>query len=172
MLINDLRADASLAPYIRQTCCETDFCVDFDPAIPADDYLVVKVDDFYNAAVPNPDTPKSPDCLIVQRCAAGHFHVHVVELKNVKYQSDLDQEAIWDKFHTCLTDFMSDRFRSYFYKEDYDFKLQLYLVAGRVRPSYTMNFELDWLLSIRPLQFANKFYGVKPENPNPLIRPC
>jgi len=172
MLLNDLRADASLAPHIHQTCCENDVCVDFDPAIPPTDYLVIKVDDFYNATIPNPDTPKSPDCLIVQRCSAGHFHVHVVELKNVKSKNYLNSEAIWDKFHTCLTDFMSNRFRIHFYNENHDFKLRLYLVAGRVKDTYAMNFKFDFLLSMRPLQFANKPVGIQGENPNPLIRPC
>ncbi len=171
MLLNDLRADASLAPYIHQFSCENDVCVDFDPAIPQEDYLVVKVDDFYNK-LGLPNTPKSPDCLIVQRCMDGRFHWHVVELKNVKYQSELDAGDIWDKFHTCLTDFMSNRFRSHFYNENYDFKLRLYLVAGKVNDNFTKNFKFDFLLAMRPLQFANKFYGVKPENPNPLVRTC
>ncbi|MCU0346171.1 MAG: hypothetical protein MUC59_04480 [Saprospiraceae bacterium] len=171
MLINDLRADPFLADYRSDTCCERGVCVDFDPSTPKEDYLVLKVDDFYNKQG-LPKTPKSPDCLIVQRCKKGHFHVHVVELKNVKYQSDLDAGDIWDKFHTCLTDFMSNRFRDYFYNEKYDFQLQLYLVAGKVKEKYTQNYSLDFLLTLRPLQFANKFYGVQPENPNPMIRPC
>lgn len=172
MLLNDLRADALLVPHIYQTCCENDVCVDFDPAIPQEDYLVIKVDDFYNATVPNPSTPKSPDCLIVQRCAAGHFHVHVVELKNVKSKSSLDSEAIREKFHTCLMDFMSNRFRLHFYNENYDLKLKLYLVAGRVKETYSKNFKFDFLLSISALQFANKRYLIQGENPNPLVRPC
>ncbi len=172
MLLNDLRADATLAPHIHQTCCENDVCVDFDPAIPPTDYLVIKVDDFYNATVPNPDTPKSPDCLIVQRCSAGHFHVHVVELKNVKARGSLDSDAIREKYHTCLMDFMSNRFRLHFYNENYDLKLKLYLVAGKVKEAYSKNFKFDFLLSISALQFANKRYLIQGENPNPLIRPC
>lgn len=172
MLINDLRNDPLLIGHLSETCCENDVCVDFDPAIPREDYLIVKVDSFYNANVPNPDTPKSPDCLIVQRCAAGHFHVHVVELKNVKYQSSLDLDDLWEKFHNCLTNFMSDRFRPHFYNENYDFKLRLYLVAGRVRDTYAKNFKFDFLLAMRPLQFANRPVGIQGENPNPLIRAC
>ncbi len=171
MLLNDLRADASLAQYIHETCCERAVCVDFDPAIPKEDYLVVKVDDFYKG-LKLAKTPKSTDCLIVQRCVKGHFHIHIVELKNVKYQSDLDAGAIWDKFHTCLTDFMSNRFRSHFYNENYDFKLRLYLVAGKIKDTYAMNFKFDFLLAMRPLHFANKPHAIQPENPNPMIGPC
>ena len=170
MLINDLRAEALLTPHIKPVCCENEVCVDFDPAVSPEDYLIIKVDEFYSANVPNPRTPKSPDCLIVQRCAEGHFHVYAVELKNVKYRRDLDKDDIWDKFHTCLTDFMSNRFRQHFY--EHEFKLKLYLVAGRVRDNYTMNFIFDFLLTLRPLQFANKFYGIRGENPNPLVLPC
>ena len=109
-MIARIKSQPELQPYIKETCCENDVCVDFDPAIPESDYLVIKVDDFYNATVPNPNTPKSPDCLIVQRCAAGHFQIHVVELKNVKSRSSLDSEVIREKFHTCLMDFMSNQF--------------------------------------------------------------
>lgn len=172
MLINDIRADETLAPYLSQDCCENDVCVDFDPAVLPADFVVIKVDTFYNATVPNPGTPKSPDCLIVQRCGDDSYKIYVVELKNVRFQSVLDANDLRDKFHTCLTDFMSNRFRQYFYDLNHQFKLKLILVAGRVKPGYTMNFKLDFLLTMRPLKFADKFYGIEGENPNPLIHPC
>jgi hypothetical protein len=171
MLLNDLRADASLAPYIHQTCCENDVCVDFDPSLSQENYLVIKVDDYYNG-LRLANTPKSTDCLIIQRCMAGHFHVFVVELKNVKRRNELDPDAIRGKFHTCLLDFMSNRFRKHFYKEDYDLKIRLYLIAGRVKDEYTVNFELDFLLSIFAIPFGNKHHLIKGEKPNFLIRPC
>ena len=84
--------------------------------------------------MPSPDTPKSPDCLIVQKCANEQYKIYVVELRNVKSQKNkyIDRSGIRAKFETCLLDFMSDRFRPYFYDERYQFKLHLILVAGKI----------------------------------------
>ncbi|HFA51581.1 MAG TPA: hypothetical protein ENJ95_21410 [Bacteroidetes bacterium] len=172
MFIKELQKNELLAPYIFSDCCENNICVEFDPSISEEDYIVIKIDDFYNATVKSPDTPKSPDCLIVLRCEDGSFHVFIAELKNVQHMGGLNKKDIREKFHTCLTDFMSGRFRDIFYNEKYRFNLKLFLVAGRVRESYSMNFKLDFLLTMRPLQFANKFYGIEGQTPNPIVRPC
>jgi len=174
MLLDDIRADPDLAPFLDTTCCERDVCVDFDPSISKEDYVIIKVDDYYNAKVPSPDTPKSPDCLIILRCKDESFHIFIAELKNVKSQSgkNIQRGKTREKFHTCLTDFMSNRFRNHFYNTAYKLKLQLILVAGKVSPGYIKNFKLDFLLTMRPLQFANKFYGIQLKNPNPIVLPC
>lgn len=171
MLINDLRNDPLLEGCRTDSCCENNVCVNFDPTLSKEDYMVIKVDDFYKG-LKLANTPKSTDCLIVQRCSTGHFHVYVVELKNVKRKNELDPDAIRGKFHTCLFDFMSNQFREHFCREDYDLKIELWLVAGRVRDGYTMNFELDFLLSIFAIPFNNQHHLVRGKDPNPLIRPC
>ncbi|MEK7256393.1 MAG: hypothetical protein AAB316_16685 [Bacteroidota bacterium] len=174
MLLDELRAEPALAYFIKSECCDQGICVDFDPAIPATDFVIIKVDDFYADAIRAGDRPKSPDCLIVQRCADGKFHWFVVELKSVQSQGsgDLKREEIWEKFHTCLTDFMSNRFRQFFYNPDYEFNLHLVLVAGKMAEKFKRNFDFKFLLGLKPLYFANKIIGVQGENPNPLVRPC
>lgn len=173
MLLNKLNEELLLNDFIEKTCCENDVCVDFDENLDENDYLVIKVDDFYaNQVLEN--QPKSPDCLVVQRCKNGHFHIHIVELKNVKTSANqnLNRKDIREKFETCLRDFMSNRFRNYFYDEAFELDLRLYLVAGKVTSKMERNFKFDFLLGIPRLEFANKKYMIQGENPNPMIQAC
>ncbi|MEN0050744.1 MAG: hypothetical protein AAF806_27000 [Bacteroidota bacterium] len=174
MLITQLRKDEDLKDFITQSCCENEVCVEIDEAIEEEDYLVVQLDKYYQAKIKSPNTPKSPDCLIVQKCEQEQHRIFVVELKNVQSQSGkyLERAAIREKFETALLDFMSDRFRAYFYDEDNQFRLYLILVAGNVNEEKTKNFRFDFLLSLRPLRFANRLYAIQGKNPNPLVVSC
>ncbi|MEL6717636.1 MAG: hypothetical protein AAFO82_17670 [Bacteroidota bacterium] len=174
MLITQLKNDENLQNFIIDNCCENEVCIEIDDEIDAEDYLVIKLDEYYQENVKSPNTPKSPDCLIVQICEDERYKVFVVELKNVKSQnnSHLSRSSIREKFETCLLNFTSDRFRPYFYDERNQFQLHLILVAGKVDKEKMKTFEFDFLLTIRPLSFANKRYAIQGKNPNPLIRPC
>ncbi len=171
MMLNELRTDTNLSFFIKEECCDEGICVDFDTSIPVEDYVIIKVDSFYADAIRNNDRPHSPDCLIVQRCQDGHYHWYLIELKNRKSQSGKElKKEVWEKFHTCLTDFMSNRFRHHFYT--YEYKLHLVLVAGKRSEKFNRNFDFKFLLGLNPLYFGGKRVGIQGENPNPLIRPC
>jgi hypothetical protein len=96
-LIETLRNDPDLQPYFCMDCTENDVAAAIDTAITMDKVLIIKVDDFYNNQHLE-NTPKSIDCLIVQLCDEGHYHVYLVELKNVKNAQLLTKEDIREKF--------------------------------------------------------------------------
>ena len=58
MLLDELRAEPALAYFIKSECCDQGICVDFDPAIPATDFVIIKVDDFYADDIRAGDRPK------------------------------------------------------------------------------------------------------------------
>jgi len=165
--------DRNLNGFIDSTCCENNICVDFDENLNNEDYIVIKLDEFYEKQGLE-EIPPTPDCLIIQKCEKGHYHIYAVELKNVdsSKNQDLSRRNIRSKFHTCLTDFMSNRFRDYFYDENYKLILQLFLVAGKVDNNFSKNFKFDFLLGLHWVKFADKYYQIKGENPNPLVQSC
>lgn len=174
MLINELKEEALLLGFIEEKCVDEDniLRVDVSEAINPENVFIIKPDVLYQSLNLGRDTPKSPDCLVIQRCEDGHFHVYAIEFKNTNRRvTDLKNE-IFDKFKTCLNDLMSNRLRNYFYNEEYKLKIHLVLVAGSVREDKIRNFKADFLLSLRPLTFAGRKYMIQLKNPYPLINPC
>jgi len=173
MLIKELKNDIVLQPYICEECEENGVLASISTEIDKENIVIISVDKYYNSF--NEKTrPASPDCLIVQFCHTNTYHVYVVELKNFKKESDLkdEKEQIHKKFSTCLQDFMSNQFRTYFYNLDYILKIDLILIAGHIVDKKIKNFKLDFLLGLNPVSFGNKKYLIKGVNPNPLISRC
>lgn len=169
MLLRKIKEDSILSKYVRDKCEDEGICVNIDIRIPLSDYLVIKVDDFYNE-LPSPRL-KSPDCLIIQRCNSGGYAVTIVELKsyNEAYRfEDRDTE----KFATCLGDFMSNRFSHIF---DYDFKRVQLLFVSKVDVFSSENVDKSRMMRIllqKRFEFRGRKYLITPRVPTPAIKPC
>lgn len=172
MLLEAIHAEPTLNHYIRPTCSENNVGVSFDPSVSATDYLIIKVDDYFNRnIVPN---PRGNDCLIVQRCADNRYKLYLIELKNIdRLRGGEEFKHIRDKFQNCFDILMSDRFRSLFYDENHQFSsIQLYFVSNLVKVKKQKNTKLDALLALKPCHFANKRYAISHSEPFPMITPC
>jgi hypothetical protein len=86
MLIMIKEINSALSKFIKSTCDENGICAQIDPSISADEYVVVKVDDFYNSGVISP-TPPSIDCLITVKNTDSKYSHYLVELKNINSSS-------------------------------------------------------------------------------------
>lgn len=177
MLVNEIRNDPVLQKYICTECVENDFGVSIAPDVDDASIVIVKLDNYYNGETKNPYTPKSADCLIVQRCHDGYFRVFVVELKNAELGT-FRRSDLQEKFNTCLLDFMSNRFRKIFYNPHYEFSLQVLFISDplEIRNAQQVKMKritkLDLLLSLPPLSFANRKLTIKHILPNPVINKC
>ena len=180
MLIDVLKKDAIISRYFCGECKENDVSIEIDNSIVADDILVIKVDDYYNANVPLETRPKSPDCLIIQRCSDNTYILYIVELKNIKNQDGFTVKGIEEKFITCLDDFMSVRFANYFHNNLYDYKsIKLYFISDpynfKENPEKQLKMrghKLDLLIAIRIPKFFNKHLYIDHKIPNPKINNC
>jgi hypothetical protein len=178
MLIDWLKADAVISKFIRMSCSENNVAVTLSNEINPNDLVIIKVDAFYNEEVKNPEDP-SPDCLIIQKCN-GHFHIYIVELKNVNNQKNISVENIVQKFITCLDNFMSERFGNYFHHEDVDIKsLKLFFISDpygfKANPGRQLTLrghKFDVLNSIRIPMFFNMHLYIEPHIPDPTINKC
>lgn len=172
-MIEILSKEAKLKEFICDSCEENFIKVDFSKTIGKSRLLIIKVDAFYNKHVPKPKP--SPDCLIIQHCHDNYYNIYLVELKNIKSLKSESLSHIREKFENCLSDFMSDKFRKYFYDEQIVLKkLELLFVSepNESRDKYSKNTRLDSLLSLPPCWFANKAYLIKHYTPSPIISDC
>jgi hypothetical protein len=173
MLIKRIQEDPILSEFLCDDCEERGVGIDVSTDVKRTDYIIIRVDEFYNKLVPHP--PKSPDCLIIQHCGGNKFVLCIVELKSIESLKTEKLSDIRDKFQSCFDDFMSDRFREYFYDINYEFDIRLLFVSNpRVRKMErkTEPSKLDNLLALRPCRFANRGYLLEHELPNPTIKPC
>lgn len=176
-LIKSLKSDLKLQPFIIPRCEENGLCVVLDASLGADEFLIIKVDAFYNACLDYFDpstrkwtTPASIDCLIVVQCKKqDRYQVLLVEQKNTP--NNPPHQNMRDKFETTLLDFMSNRFRHHFYNTDYHLEIRLLLqiaAVGQGRAFRTIS--ATYAVMLGAMSFANKKYAFQllPE----VIRPC
>ena len=171
-LINLLNEDKILQIHIKPECEDEGLCVDFEETIDRNTTLILKVDDFYNS-LNIAERPASIDCLIIQFCGENKYKLSLVELKNVQRPHHIDSKNLRANFETTLYDFMSNRFRDYFYSEAFDLKIELILCAGKLQTDNSFrSYKLDFLLGIKPFRFDGKLIGINGIPPIPIIRSC
>lgn len=82
MLLSQLRASPVTRNILCDECSENAFKADLNPVINPIDYVIIKVDSYYNS-LPMEERIPAPDCLIVVRCGEGEYSIYVVELKDI-----------------------------------------------------------------------------------------
>lgn len=178
MLIDQLRNDVLINRHFCSECRENNVGIEIDANIGADDIVIINVDEFYaKNAVPQ---PKSPDCLIVQRCSHNSFILYIVELKNIDSPGGFKVEHIVEKFTNCLADFMYIRFPHYFRNPDINYiNINLIFIADPydfknvpVRQEKMTGYKLDALLAVRIPKYFGKYLYINHKLPNPKINNC
>jgi len=76
-MINKIRNHPQLKNFIAQTCAENNISADIAETIPAENVVILKVDQYYNSLNLGHlgKTPPSVDCLIVQKCADNKYSI-------------------------------------------------------------------------------------------------
>jgi hypothetical protein len=179
-LLADVCSDPALSSFLCEACSENGFAVGFNPALAPENRVVIRVDAYYNSlswSATEP-TPPSPDCLIIVRCTDGRYRLYVVELKDVGVARNINRNLgqIREKFKTCLSDFMSNRFRKYFFNERYEYaRLDLWFITnpyGSRPDTKDRGLRYDYMLSDPPLYFLNRKYSVQHSPTHPVVEPC
>jgi hypothetical protein len=170
-LIEALKAEPKLADFIKSSCNDEGIEVQMEEGMEATSIIVIKVDDFYNS-LRQEKTPASIDCLIVQHCGNDNYRLYLVELKNVKTAHSINNQNLEEKFETTLLDFLSNKFRTYFFDEKYKLKLKLILSAGKVKNDFIKSYQLEFLLGLRLFRFQNTILSINGIPPHPIIKKC
>lgn len=174
-LLSIILADETLSPFFCDNCNENGVGVNFDPSLQLNkDYIIIKVDDYYNSNFKNPNIPPSPDCIIIQKCHDERYVIYIVELKSIQSLGPYNLRHIRDKFQTCLSHFMSDLYRKYFYASDLNFHIKLLFICDLFTGNNDKfkTTKLDNLLALPHCSFANNKYNLEHKIPSPIVRPC
>ncbi len=166
-LLEAVKKDEQLSTCLCPTCEENEMAAVIDGRVPTDDFIIIKVDDYYNRFI-HP-APPSPDCLILQKCQNGKFALTVVELKNIRHHRGFRLIHIIRKFQTCLERFMSRDFKSYF-DRDYQ-RLRLIFVTDINFYGREKGLSLKLLLDTR-FKFRSRNYIVMLRKETALVKPC
>lgn len=164
--------------------------VDVDPDLKEDEYVGIKVDDYYNhKKSSDAPTPLSVDYVISVDCACDTYVLYILELKNVKSPQSYTTKEITAKFETTIENFLKTEFGDIFDNARFKYRnIYLYLVtsaySNRVKnESFEAYIKLlekinskdtlvkDQELSLKLFRFHGKILRIKIEvPPYPIIR--
>ena len=167
-MLERIKSDPVLSRFLIPRCEDEGICVSFDSGISAHDYIIIKVDNYYNSLGMS-KTPPSPDCLIVLKCRDNGYSLTLVELKGVGNSKGFELANLVGKFRTCLDDFISIRFKDLLFKDYKDVKL--YFVSEIDVYKRDIGLKMDLLINTR-IHYNGKSYLIRPYMPTPSIKRC
>lgn len=175
-MLDRITEDSELFYIRRQTCCENNYCAEIDENLNEDDYVILKIDEYYRL-LHMQLTPPAVDCLIaVKCCEADSYEVHLIELRNTSSLNGIKIPNIVEKFKTTIHDFMETKFAKIFMDDSVKIKgFYMYLVtnpSNKVSENRFKGTKLDILQSTKPLSFRGLIAQINPVPPSPLIQKC
>jgi len=178
MLIETLKNHNIINRFICNECSDNSISIEVDKNILPDDLLIIKVDDYYNSL--NENRPKSPDCLIIQRCKENSYNIYIIELRNIDSPDGFTVAEIMEKFCTCLDNFMLERFGDIFYHEHFDYLIiKLYFVSDPYhhkrspeKKDKMRGTKIDTLLAERIPKYFGKYIYIEHKPPPYTIGNC
>ena len=167
-MIEKILNDNGLSSFIVENCCEEGVCVTFDSTVSSENYVIIKVDDFFNS-LNLKKTPASVDCLVFQRCLDGSYGITLVELKSSSSSGFLAFETIKQKFQNTIDIFIIGKFPKYFFL-DYK-KFDLYFVSNIEIYKRDLGLKYETLINTK-FMYNGKNRMIKPYMPTPTIKNC
>lgn len=182
MLLDKLSSDPIISQFICEECSENNFAAEFEDKLKkSKNYLIIKVDDYYNSLQTDNQTPPSPDCLIFVKCDdANNYNIYIIELKNIKSKNGFNIKNIRSKFKTCVNSFMKDVIRNYLNDDKLVFNnIKLYFVTDPYnerlcgsRLSKATKMDALLALNTQPFIFDGKRLFIEHKFKNPIITSC
>lgn len=187
--MHQIKDTDELKDYLSYQIEDAGLQVGVDPTLSEDEYIGIKVDDYYMGLRLGGETPKAVDFIVSVDCQCECYNLYVLELKNVNSPQSYTTEEILEKFDTAIERFMKDEFKHIFLNDRYkykDFNLYLVTTAYKKAMEYS-NFEAyarvmekvkqkdtltqDCRLSGKLYRFRNMVRRVEREiPPNPVIK--
>lgn len=127
-MLQRIKNEKTLRPYIRYAIEDAGIEVGVDPGLTEEEYIGIKVDDYYNGLSEN--SPKSVDYVVAVDCSCDAYVLYIIEMKNVNGPKHLLISDIQEKFCNTIEDFLKNRYKEIFLDDKVKYKdLKLYLVS-------------------------------------------
>lgn len=128
-MINMIKKDARLAPYLKTILEDAGIKVEIDQALQKNEFVAIKVDEYY-AGLKMATTPKAVDFVVIVDCQCEWYAMYILELKNVNGPDKLNIADIQEKFGNTINLFLSEAFSEIFLNDRFKYKgVKLYLVS-------------------------------------------
>ncbi len=171
-MISEICKCKSLKKFLRYEFEDEGIKIQVDPTLTTQDYIGIKVDDYYHDTV-RTGTPKAVDFIISVDCQCNNYVVYICEFKNVNSPAYLNIRDIQEKFTNTIEDFMKQRYPNFFDNDRYVYKaFFLYLVSDAYHVSKKFNNHEEYLhyLEVRSDVFKKDTLKVERSLQNKLYR--
>ena len=187
-MVSKIKNNPKLKDYLRNKIEDEGIEVEVDARLQENEYVAIKVDDFYNG-LHQAVVPKATDYIVVVDNSCDSYSMYILEMKNVKSPKYLVVKDIQEKFTTTIYDFLSERFKDIFMNDRYKYKpIKLYLVSDAygVGGKYQTHAEyinflekvnkrdslkVDRSLGSKIYKFRNQYLRIEYDiPPNPIVR--
>jgi hypothetical protein len=128
-MLEQIKCTSGLIPYLHKIIEDEGIIVDVDVSLDENNYIGIKIDDYYNG-LHDSTTPKAVDFIVIVDCVCNSYALYILEFKNVNSSKHLVIKDIHEKFETTIKDFMVTRYNNIFMNDSYKYKvIKLYLVS-------------------------------------------
>lgn len=183
-MIQRIKQTKALKPYQHQKIEDAGVAVDVDEKLSEQEYIGIKVDDYYMGLKLQGETPKAVDFIVVVDCGFNWYTLYILEMKDTNSYTTRD---IHEKFDTAINRFLQVDFKEIFLDDRYKYRLvKLYLVRPFKPAEKYSNYEeykkiqekirtkdtlaIDQKLGDKIYRFRNLLLRIEREiPPNPLI---
>lgn len=188
-MIQQINQTDGLKKYITHEIEDAGLAVAVDSKLNLDEYIGIKVDDYYMGLHLRGEKPKAVDFIVTVDCQCDAYCLYILELKNVKSPKGYTTKDIIEKFETAIDRFIKEDFKEIFLNDKYKYKeIKLYLVTSAYgkalgQKNYQSYIELlrkinqkdtltnDWTLSNKLFKFQKRILRIEREiPPNPVIK--
>lgn len=130
-MINQIKSNKKLSAYLSHNIEDAGMQIEVDNALSEDEYIGIKLDDYYMGLKLGGETPKAVDFIVAVDCECDSYALYILELKNVKSAQQFTTKDIEDKFETAVCRFMDKEYKDIFKNPKYKYKqVKLYLVSS------------------------------------------
>lgn len=187
-MIKQIIEEKRLHPYTTHVLEDSGIEVMVAPNLAEEDFIGIKVDDYYMGLKLGKDTPKAVDFIVSVDCQCDWYSLYIMEFKDIKRPGNIRTKDIHAKFDTAIKRFIKDEFQDIFLNARFKYKdIKLYLVTSAYKDADGLKYEeyinkmkkanrkdtlvYDQTLSSKPYIIRKKRYYIEREiPPNPVIQ--
>ena len=168
-MIQQINQTDGLKKYITHEIEDAGLAVAVDSKLNLDEYIGIKVDDYYMGLHLRGETPKAVDFIVTVDCQCDAYCLYILELKNVKSPKGYTTKDIIEKFETAIDRFIKEDFKEIFLnlgQKNYQSYIEL---LRKINQKDTLT--NDWTLSNKLFKFQKRILRIEREiPPNPVIK--
>lgn len=184
-MIRKIETNRNLKNYIHREIEDAGVRVGVDTSLAREEFVGVKVDDYYMGQRLGGETPKAVDFVVAVDCGFDWYNLYILEMKSTNHYTTADIEV---KFDTAIYRFMQEEYGDIFMNDRYKYRnIKLYLVSSSYRAALQYGsyekylavrkkidgrdtLRMDRYLSGRLYRFRSWILQIEKEvPPNPLI---